>query len=94
MQNRFPPPPSKMQNFQTSLSQYPNFQTRYCGEYETNTEENQESGDDEVDLMIGLNLTNLSTEAGPASLDVIKNNNRLYYCIRAKIGWAVYLVLI
>ena len=72
MQNRFPPPPSKMQNFQTSLSQYPNFQTRYCGEYETNTEENQESGDDEVDLMIGLNLTNLSTEVGPTSPDVLK----------------------
>ena len=32
LQNRFPPPSSKMQNFQTSLSQYPNFQTEDIAE--------------------------------------------------------------
>ena len=42
------------------------------------TEEYQESGDGEVDLVIDQNLTNLSTEAGQASPDVIKNNSRLY----------------
>ena len=36
------------------------------------TEENHECGDDEVDLVIDQDLTNLSTEAGPASQDVKK----------------------
>ena len=52
------------------------FQTEDIAEnYETDTEENQESGDDEVDLMIDHSLANLSTEEGPASPDVIKNDN-------------------
>ena len=52
------------------------FQTEDIAEnYETDTEENQESGDDEVDLMIDHSLTNLSTEECPASPDVIKNDN-------------------
>ena len=46
--------------------------------YETDTLENQENGGDEDDPVIDQNQTNLSTEAGPASPDVIKNVNRLY----------------
>ena len=57
----------KTQNDDTSENEC---QTRYCGELwdgETDTEEYQESGDGEVDLVIDQNLTNLSTEAGQAS---------------------------
>ena len=49
------------------------FQTEDISEnYEMDTEENHERGDDEVDLVIDQDLTNLSTEAGPASHDVKK----------------------
>ena len=49
------------------------FQTEDIAEnYEMDTEENHECGDDEVDLVIDQDLTNLSTEAGPASQDVKK----------------------
>ena len=66
----------KTQNDDTSENE---FQTQDIAEnYETDTEEYQESGDDEVGLVIDQNLTNLSTEACPASPDVIKNDNRLY----------------
>ena len=66
----------KTQNDNTGKNE---FQTEDIAEnYETDTEENQESGDDEVDLTINQNLTNLSTDGDPARPDVIKNNNRLY----------------
>ena len=66
----------KTQNDNTGKNE---FQTEDIAEnYETDTEENQESGDDEVDLTIDQNLTNLSTDGDPARPDVIKNNNRLY----------------
>ena len=65
----------KTQNDNTGKNE---FQTEDIAEnYETDTEENQESGDDEVDLTIDQNLTNLSTDGDPARPDVIKNN-RLY----------------
>ena len=53
------------------------FQTEDIFNYETDIEENHQSDDYEVDLVIEQDLTNLSTEAGPASPDVIRNNNRL-----------------
>ena len=63
----------KTQNDDTGENE---FQTEDIAEnYETDTEEDQESGDHEVDLMIDHSLTNLSTEEGPASPDVIKNDN-------------------
>ena len=66
----------KTQNDNTGKNE---FQTEDIAEnYETDTEENQESRDDEVDLTIDQNLTNLSTDGDPARPDVIKNNNRLY----------------
>ena len=66
----------KTQNDNTGKNE---FQTEDIAEnYETDTEENQESGDDEVNLTIDQNLTNLSTDGDPARPDVIKNNNRLY----------------
>ena len=79
----------KTQNDNTCQNE---FQTEDIAEnYETDTEENQESGDDEVDLVIDQNLTNLSTEGGPARPDVIKNNDWLYDEWKC---WAVYLVLL
>ena len=64
----------KTQNDETGENE---FQTEDIAEnYETDTEENQESGDDEVELVIDQNLTNLSTKVCPASPDVIKNDNR------------------
>ena len=54
------------------------FKQKIAENYETDTEENNESGDDEVNLLIDQDLTNLSPEAGSASSDVIKNDNRLY----------------
>ena len=66
----------KIQNDDTGDNE---FQTEDIAEnYETDTEENNESGDDEVNLLIDQDLTNLSPEAGSASSDVIKNDNRLY----------------
>ena len=66
----------KIQNDDTGENE---FQTEDIAEnYETDTEENNESGDDEVNLLIDQDLTNLSPEAGSASSDVIKNDNRLY----------------
>ena len=66
----------KIQNDDTGENE---FQTEDIAEnYETDTEENNESGDDEVNLLIDQDLTNLSPEAGSASSDVIKNDNRLH----------------
>ena len=66
----------KTQNDDTSEN---GFQLEDVAEnYEMDTVENHESGDDEVDLVVDPDLKNLSTEAGPASPDVIKNDNRLY----------------
>ena len=66
----------KIQNDDTGENE---FQTEDIAEnYETDTEENNESGDDEVNLLIDQDLTKLSPEAGSASSDVIKNDNRLY----------------
>ena len=80
----------KTQNDDTSENEFQG--EDIADNYETDTEENQESGDDEADLMIDQNLTNLSTKARPASLDVIKKNNRLYDA--GKYTGAVYLVLL
>ena len=67
------------QNIQNDDTGENEFQTEDIAEnYETDTEENNESGDDEVNLLIDQDLTNLSPEAGSASSDVIKNDNRLY----------------
>ena len=54
------------------------FQTEDISEnYEMDTEENHERGDDEVDLVIDQDLTNLLTEAGPASHDVKKKRQQI-----------------
>ena len=54
------------------------FQTEDIVNYKTDTEENHESDYGEVDLVIDQDLANLSTEAGSASPDAMKNDNRLH----------------